>query len=84
MQKIIFLLSKTFINTESAQLWISCRGGFLQIIRAGIPTYAGMKTGFYADFSPSNRFSRRHRSECRRKSSLKAHLRAPYQAYLYS
>ena len=25
-------------------------GGFLKIISVGIPTYAGMKTGFYADF----------------------------------
>ena len=28
----------------------------LKIISVGIPTYAGMKTGFYADFSPRNRF----------------------------
>ena len=27
-------------------------GGFLQIISVGVPTYAGMKTGFYADFGP--------------------------------
>ena len=55
------------------------RGGFLKIISVGIPTYAGMKTGFYADFSPRNRFSRRHRSECRRKKSLQA---APSSAYI--
>ena len=50
------------------------RGRFLKIISVGIPTYAGMKTGFYADFSPRNRFSRRNRSECRRKWSLKTRL----------
>ena len=42
-------------------------GGFLKIISVGNPTHAGMKTDFYADFSPRNRFSCRHRSECRRK-----------------
>ena len=52
------------ISEPSAQL----RGGFLKIISVGIPTYAGMKTGFYAEFRPRNRFSRRHGStECRRK-----------------
>ena len=41
--------------------------GFLNIIPSGIPTYAGMKTGFHADVSPKNRFSCRRRSEGRRK-----------------
>ena len=40
------------------------RGGFLKIICVGIPTYAGMKTGFHAYVSPKNRFSCRRRSEC--------------------
>ena len=30
---------------------------FLKIIPIGIPTYAGMKTGFHADIGPRNRFS---------------------------
>ena len=42
------------------------RGGFLKIISVGIPTY--VKTSFYADFHPRNRFSRRW------KQSLKTHL----------
>ena len=45
----------------------SARGGFLKINSVSIPTNAGMKTGFYADFSPRNRFSSRHRSEYQRK-----------------
>ena len=33
------------------------RGGFLKIsIPIGIPTYAGMKSGFHADVSPEKRF----------------------------
>ena len=51
------------------------RGGFLKVIPIGIPTYAGMKTGFHADVSPKNRFSCRRRSECRLKLSLKTRLR---------
>ena len=32
------------------------RGGFLKIVPIGIPTYAGMKTGFHANVSPENQF----------------------------
>ena len=42
------------------------RGGFLKIISVGILTYGGMKTGFYADFSPRNQFSCWDRPEWRR------------------
>ena len=50
------------------------RGGFLKIITVGIPTYADVKTSFSRWRQLGNRFSRRHRSECRLKQSLKTHL----------
>ena len=50
------ILTKTF--------HFSSRGRFLKTIPIGVPTYAGMKTGFHADVSPKNWFSCRHRSEC--------------------
>ena len=59
--------TKNLSRTGFRRFPLQYGGGFLKIISVGIPTYAGMKTGFYADFSPRNRFSRRHRSECRQK-----------------
>ena len=49
-------------RSENLPNWTVCRGGFLKIIPIGVPTYAGMKTGFYADFRPRNRLSCRHES----------------------
>ena len=50
-------------------------GFFLKIIiSVGILTHSGILDGIHTDVSRRNRFSRRCRSECRLKLSLKTHL----------
>ena len=53
MQKIAFFIEWKIKITASAQLLCAPRGGFLNIIPIGILTYAGMKTSFHTDASPT-------------------------------
>ena len=53
----------SIVVDDGTSLFLSktARGGFLKIIPISIPTYAGMKIGFWGRRRHGNRFSRRRR-----------------------